>query len=264
MRKYLWGVKIQILSSYQFRFNTLANIFFWNLNIIAALIFWIAVFQQNETVGYYNKQEMLTFILLIKITSMFSFHMVCIEIGQLIKDGGLSYHLLLPQKFFIQLYSKTFGEKLVNLLLALILFIVLMPIISSIQSLSIDISRLIYYIIAIIIGSIISYLIGAIIGILAFFTQEIFSIIWIILVVINFLSGQFIPLDLFPDKISSIVMMLPFSAFGFFPTKIIIGGINSAQLFMYFRIYIYWIAVLFLIVRLLWKLGLKKYTSVGA
>ncbi len=264
MNKYFEGIKIQVLSAYQFRFNTVTNLFFWNLNIIAAFMFWMVIFQQNDIVGQYNRQEMLTFILLIKVTSMFAFHMICIQISQLIKEGGLSYHLLLPQNFFLQLYYKTFGSKIVDLFLALILFTLIMPVIGILQGVSIDFSKIGYFIIAIIIGSIISYLIGVIVGILAFFVQEVFSIIWIVLVVINFLSGQFIPLDLFPDRISTIVTLLPFSSFGFFPARILIGGLNTTDILRYFIVYLGWCGILLLFSHWLWKQGLKKYTSVGA
>ncbi len=264
MRKYIEGAKLEILSAYQYRVNTLSSLFFWNLSLIAALIFWIAIYKNHDRVGNYSFSDMISFVTLVKVASTFSFHMVCLQISRMVKQGTLSFQLLLPQNFFVALYSKTFGKKVFDLTLSIILFGTIICIIPSLSGIKIDVRMIPFFLLAIVIGSIISYLIGVIIGVFSFFIEEIFSIIWIVLVVINFLSGQFIPLDLFPKAYVNIIENLPFSSFGYYPTKILIGSYSTSEIMSQFTIYGGWICILSFFAYVLWKIGIKKYSAAGA
>lgn len=80
---------------------------------------------------------------------------------------------------------------------------------------------------------------------------------------IVFVGGGIVPLALLPEKIKSIVDVLPFRFIFNEPANIFLGRISpNAVLYDWLQI-ILWIASLYLLFNVLYKQGLKKYTGIG-
>lgn len=41
MKKYIYSIKMNFLSGFQYRLNTVSSIFLWNISLFATFIFWI-------------------------------------------------------------------------------------------------------------------------------------------------------------------------------------------------------------------------------
>lgn len=262
IHKYLYATKLQIIANFQYRFNTLSNLIVWNLNVVSLLFFYSVAYRNHTTINHYTFTEMITFLVVVRVVALFSFHNICYELAANVKNGDLSRQLLLPQKYFLQLYFKTIGNIVIESVCGILLLIII-SIIMRINFFQMSFGDLAHLLIAIMIGSVLSFQIGLLIGLFAFWLEEIHSIIWSVMVMINLLSGQFIPLDFFPGKFSEILIYLPFSIIGYFPTKIIIGSYSHAQIHFQYLIYICWSVGLYLFIAFLWKSGLRKYTGVG-
>jgi ABC-2 type transport system permease protein len=80
----------------------------------------------------------------------------------------------------------------------------------------------------------------------------------------QFLSGFIAPLALFPGVFQSIADLLPFrSALGL-PIEILMGRLTFDQITAGLIITLVWTVAMFVLYRVLWQRGLKRYEAVGA
>ena len=77
-----------------------------------------------------------------------------------------------------------------------------------------------------------------------------------------FLSGMIAPLELFPPTVRAVVEWTPFPYLINFPASILVGF--EVDIVKGLLVMLGWIAIFFGLNRLLWRLGLKQYSGMGA
>lgn len=77
-----------------------------------------------------------------------------------------------------------------------------------------------------------------------------------------FLSGYIAPLEVFPETLRQIVLLTPFPYLINFPAAILVG--SPVDLLRGFLSTIGWFLVFLGLNRILWRLGLKRYSGMGA
>jgi len=102
------------------------------------------------------------------------------------------------------------------------------------------------------------------VGTLAFWVTRMGAIIQAWWVTTSFLSGQFAPLDLFPEPIQVIATVLPFRWMVAFPVELGLGRVDAQGALVGFAAQLAWIAIAFVALRVMWQSGVKRYSAVGA
>ena len=111
-------------------------------------------------------------------------------------------------------------------------------------------------------GLLIGVLIYSIIVSLSFWTGENWTIALLLDEIIIFFAGNAIPLDLFPSWLYLIATdYLPFNLMFFVPAKVFLG--DMAITWALIGKYLIWIVALYLILRFMVKMGLKRYEQLG-
>lgn len=77
-----------------------------------------------------------------------------------------------------------------------------------------------------------------------------------------FLSGLIAPLEVFPEAVREAAMLTPFPYIVYFPASLLLG--QKEQLLRGFAVIAVWAAVFFAWNRLLWRIGLRRYSAMGA
>lgn len=77
-----------------------------------------------------------------------------------------------------------------------------------------------------------------------------------------FLSGLIAPLDVFPEEMRDFALWTPFPYLVNFPARLLVG--LETDLLRSFMILGAWMVVFFVLNRLLWRLGLRQYSGMGA
>ncbi len=176
-------------------------------------------------------------------------------------EGKLSYHLLQPMDPVWHHVASHIGERFARLpfiFLLMILFFILYPQSFWIPSLS----NMILFIIVSILVFTLRFLIQYTFAMISFFSERAYAIEQFWLLFYLFLSGIIAPLDLFPPLIKQIVLWTPFPYMIYFPCAILIG--KKVDLLPSLLIIFAWMIIFFILNRLLWKLGIKKYSGMGA
>ena len=85
----------------------------------------------------------------------------------------------------------------------------------------------------------------------------------IIVIFVEFLSGAFFPLDVFPEAIFKILQFTPFPYLIFVPIKTYLGVATSITTPWSLLIGFTWSLILWILMKRVWQKGLKIYEAVG-
>lgn len=112
-------------------------------------------------------------------------------------------------------------------------------------------------------ATVISHLIWLLLGMMAFWLEQAQAVMWSFAVILNFLSGMFMPLDFFPHWSVKVLEMMPFAAFSYTPAKLYMNQISVTKGTSLLIVYILWIFGLMALNLVVWRAGMKKYSAVG-
>jgi len=79
-----------------------------------------------------------------------------------------------------------------------------------------------------------------------------------------FFSGQIAPLELLPHPLRVIAFVLPFRWTIGFPTELLLGRLTPTQTLTGMGMQAAWLAAGLVLMRVVWRAGLKVYSAVGA
>jgi len=112
-------------------------------------------------------------------------------------------------------------------------------------------------------ATVISHLLWLLLGMMAFWLEQAQAVMWSFAVILNFLSGMFIPLDFFPRWSVRVLELMPFAAFSYIPAKLYMNQLSVAEGAYLLMVHILWIFVLMALNQMVWRAGTKKYSAVG-
>ncbi len=102
------------------------------------------------------------------------------------------------------------------------------------------------------------------IGLLSFWWTQVLAVQDFWFGLYAFASGYLVPLDLLPAPVTQVLALLPFRAMLGFPIDLVLGRLTPAQIVIGLGLQLFWLAVLFGLMVLLWRRGLRRYGAVGA
>ena len=266
MKKYLYTFKLYFLNAMQYRFNFVVSTLFGIMDVSITILFWVLIYHSNggTAINSYTLYDMITYFVVSRFSRCFILSAVGFQYANNIKAGSLSGLLLKPYNIGLSMYFGNLGNSIMQAIPQLIAFGLLVSLFLH-RFLTWNITGLnaIFLFVFFIVSTVSSHLLWSILGELAFFMEEATAVLWSFTVLLNFLTGYFIPLDFFPAWSVSIIEKLPFSSWVFIPTKIYLGVYTLESMTLLLVVNLAWLPVLYWIKQLLWKYGMKKYSSVG-
>lgn len=98
----------------------------------------------------------------------------------------------------------------------------------------------------------------------AFWTTRVSAINQSYFVMMLFLSGQVAPLALFPPWLQVVASILPFRWTLGFPVELLLGRLTPAEALIGLGVQAAWVALAYVLMRIVWRAGIRLYTAVGA
>jgi len=178
-------------------------------------------------------------------------------------QGILSHRLLQPMDPGWRYFWEHIAERIVRLPLVLglsVFFFVLYP--GAMWRPGVD--DILLAIVAIVLTFLMRYAVQYAFAQLAFWTERAHAVEQLWALPYMFFSGRVAPLELYPDTMRQILFWTPFPYLIWFPSRIITGDTGEVSIAFGLSITIGWAIVFFFIYRGLWKLGLRKYSGMGA
>jgi len=97
---------------------------------------------------------------------------------------------------------------------------------------------------------------------LAFWTERAHAIEQLWFLPYMFLSGMIAPLELYPQVLQDVLPYTPFPYLIWFPVRVLLGG--DVNLTLGFTVMTFWTVVFYATYRVLWHVGLRRYSAMGA
>ncbi len=244
-----------------YRVNTLIELGMGFLTFFSMYFVWTEMFRDKVSILGYSMGDMIAYYALIGyiLSSIVSY----VPIADEIRTGQLSKYLTRPISYFGHHYVKNLAERIYFLMIGLPAVFCLFYYFRDVIQVDFDISRFVLSIIALFGAISIMFLLSSLLAIIEFWMLYSDSITMITELITFFLAGSFIPLEFLPSWLQQLGAVLPFKYVGAFLVEIFLGRISLQSAMLGIVIQGVWVVFLLLLIRFVWKRGLRRYEANG-
>ncbi|MFH1280267.1 MAG: ABC-2 family transporter protein [Candidatus Beckwithbacteria bacterium] len=264
MRKFFSYFSIALSDAFAYK----AAGFIWMLNdigpAIVGLIFWKAAFNSSVNIGGYTLQSMIFYYLGIMLVNTLVATHPQYDLSDQIRSGNFSKYLTKPINITTSKIAGSIAWRVIR-------FIYLLPVIlliniylyKSNQGFSYLNLNIIFLTLSLIMAFLLNFFIKMSLGLATFWFTEAGWLFFTYRIINTFLSGELIPLDLFPQSVFNLISYLPFKYMLFFPLSIALNKQSYLNTVQGLLIQLFWCLVFYLIYKLVLKKGIKVYEAYG-
>ena len=267
IRTYLPFVANEIKTQLAYRGAFFIWVFISLFSSFISYFLWMAIYGSSESgiIGNLTQNEMIVYIFMVYITSSLVSISISTWIGYDVVEGRVAMNLIKPIDYRASLIAEAFGDMLYHFVVpgvfiwggleAYKVFVLGMPLVS--------LSTLGLYICSVVMSFLLYVLFDFCFGMLAFFTTYIFGLRMAKTALLSFLTGQLIPISLFPEAAQRIFECLPFSSMIYTPVMIYLGKYTGEELVWAMGVQAVWVIILYYTGSLIWKQVTKRLVVLG-
>lgn len=237
----------------------MATQIFWG--VIRIFIF-AAFYRSTKEIQPLSFPEVVTYVWLVQATFRLVPLNVDPEIQMLIRTGTVGYELIRPLDLYFFWFSRTAATKLAPTLLRFLPVFLLSALFLGLRP-PVSIFALTSWLIVTFFALLLSTAITNLMNISLLWTITGDGIVYLLMSSTYLLSGQIIPLALFPDFLKKAVLSLPFAGIVDLPIQFYLGKKSMHDLIPAILFQMGWIILLTLIGRYVLKTGLRKMVVQG-
>lgn len=264
MKKYWIIIKNEFQRQLTYRVNTIIYGFGNVFELLIFFVVWSAVYKNTSVIQGYTFQEMITYLV---VGWFFAYFTANYELENVIaKDinsGMLSNFISKPISYLRFISMRSVGRITISTTVIIISLAFLIIFFRSNIIFSMSFSKFAIILIMIVVSYILKMFIAILIGLIAFWTMEVTGIYYSLGIFIRFFSGNYFPIILLPASLVSISEKLPFIYTQFIPVQYYLGKIGTTDAIKGIIIELIWLAILYGIIKIVWKYGIKRYESAG-
>jgi ABC-2 type transport system permease protein len=260
---YIQQFKTTFAAMLQYR----ASLVIWTISHVLEplvyLIVWSTVSKSGGgSVGDYTTGEFAAYFIVMMLVNHVTYTWIMYEYEYRIKQGALSFALLKPVHPIHSDIADNVSSKLITLpgmlLVAGGLAWIFHP------SASPTLWAVAAFIPAIMLAFLVRFLCEWTLALAAFWTTRVNAINQLYFILVLFLSGQIAPLSLFPYPIRVAAYILPFRWMIGFPVELLLGRLTPLDALVGLAAQAAWVILGLALVRMVWRLGVRNYSAVGA
>lgn len=243
------------------------------LPIVTQIFLWWAIFQaatgaSATRIANYSFQDMVAYYLLAMVARAFSsMPGLTPGIARQIQNGEVKKYLIQPIDMLEALLLQRAAHKVVYYLIATLPFAFVFYLCRDYFSNGWpDWEVLIAFALSLVMGFLLGFYIEACMGLVGFWFLEVTSLAFIYMLVNFFLSGHMFPLEILPREpinFHALVNVLPLKYMAYFPAAIFLEKVERAELWAELGLQFLWLAFFYLLSRLLWLRGTRRYSAFG-
>ena len=265
LRLYAQQFKTTFASMVQYR----ASLFIWMiaqvLEPLVYLIVWSTVANgptAGGSVGGYTAQGFAAYYLALMLVNQVTYTWVMWEYEYRVRQGGLSFALLKPVHPIHSDISDNLSSKLITLPILAVVAVGLALIFHPTAAMTVWAA--LAFLPALVLAFLVRFLLEWTLALAAFWTTRVSAINQVYFVLMLFLAGQIAPLSLFPGWLQVVADILPFRWMLGFPVELVLGKLTPAQALEGLAAQAAWVMLSLVLVRLVWRAGVRVYSAVGA
>ncbi len=259
---YLQQFKTTFATMFQYRASLVIWMIGQVLEPLVYLIVWSTVSNGNGgSIGSYTTAAFAAYFILLMLVNQFTYTWVMFDYEYRIREGYLSFALLKPVHPIHSDIADNIMSKSITLPILTVIAIGLAFAFHA--SFIVSPWLVVLFVPGLLLAFALRFLLEWTLAQCAFWTTRVSAINQIYFFLLLFLSGQIAPLSLLPRAVQIAAKILPFYWTIGFPTELLLGKITVTGALIGLGVQIIWVAIAVLLVRLVWRLGVKAYSAVG-
>ena len=275
MQKYLHVLNIGIQNTLVYRVNFLFRSLFGLVPLMATISLWRTIYSGSSggapgsaesagVVAGYSLAQMVSYYLIVTIVdALTAVNEDDWQIAADIKDGNISQFLLKPIDYLSYRLCLFLSGRLTYLAVAAIPLALFILYLRRYFVLPPDWTTLSFFLISTFLTAMLQFFISYALAMLAFWVLEVSTFIFIVFAFEYIASGHLFPLDILPHGLQQALFLTPFPYQLYFPVSVYMGKTTGADLVRGLTVQGLWVAGSYLVARLAWARGIKKYSAVG-
>ncbi len=266
IRKYSKIFRASLIERMAYRGDFLFGTLLRFLPMLTTILLWKAIYAgsgQSSMAGF-NFHEMISYLLMVNISRMFSsMPNLAGGIARDIREGTLKRYLVQPVDMIGYLVSYRIAHKAAYIVTSAIPYGILFFVCRGYFSGFPDALTLLGFAASLVLAFVVGFFFEACVGMVGFWFLEVTSLLYIVMTMNFFISGQMLPLDLLPQPWASILKALPFQYMAYFPAVVFLGKVRGADLAWGLLGELAWAVFFIVLARGLFRLGLRRYSAFG-
>ena len=266
--KGLWEVYVQqfkttLASQLQYRAALIIWLIGHVLDPLIYLVVWSVVSRSSGgSVGGFGPNEFAAYFIVLMLVNHFTFTWIMFEYEYRVRQGALSFALLRPVHPIHADIADNVSYKLITMPLMLLAAGALAAVFRP--SFHLLPWAAVAFVPVLALAFLVRFLVEWTLALTAFWTTRVSALNQAYFVVALFLSGQVAPLSLLPRPIQVAAAILPFRWTIGFPVELLLGRLTPAQALAGFAAQVAWLAASLVLLRIVWRAGVRTYSAVGA
>jgi len=240
------------------------------LPIVTQVFLWAAVFSaaDGDDIAGYHYRDIVAYYLLTMLTRAFSsMPGLASGIALQIRNGEIKKFLIQPIDMIGFLLLNRLAHKLVYYAVAAGPFALVFFLCRGFFEQGWpDVATLAAFAASLIMSFLLGFFLEAAIGMIGFWFLEVSSLLFVYMLMSFFLSGHMFPIDMLdkaPGPWGLIVRWMPLKYLAYYPAAIFLGKVPREALAEGLMIQFAWVVVLFVVCRLAFRFGVKRYSGFG-
>ncbi len=260
---YLAYFKTQIAVQLQYR----AALAIWLIGLVLEpviyLVVWTTVVESSGgRVGGFNRGDFAAYFIVLMVVNHLTFTWIFYEFEWRVRQGMFSPQLLRP-------IHPVHQDVAANLAFKLLTLVVIVPTTAALVFLFDPAFGPPAWAVAafgpaLVLAFAVRFLVEWTLAMAAFWTTRVSAVNQVYYLALLFLSGQIAPLSLFPEWLQALAALLPFRWMVAFPVEMLLGRLSPDEALVGFAAQGIWIGLGFGLMTLSWRVGIRRYSAVGA
>ena len=255
--------KVTMVTQMQYRVAMVIWLIGMVLEPVIYLVVWTNVAQASGgSVGSYTGGDFAAYFIVMMMVNHATFTWIMHEYDFRVRTGAFSPLLLKPVHPIHKDIADNIAYKLLTLVVmvpaAIILSLVFHPTFTT------EPWAVLLFIPALVLAFLVRFLVEWTLAMAAFWTTRVGAINQMYFVVSLFLAGQMAPLALLPYPLQVLASILPFRWMVAFPVELLAGRLSISDALIGLGAQAVWLILSLVLLALIWRTGVRRYSAVGS
>jgi ABC-2 type transport system permease protein len=260
---YVQQFKTTLATMFQYR----ASLLIWTigqvLEPLVYLIVWSVVANSSGgSVADYTTADFAAYFIVLMLVNQVTYTWIMYEFEYRVREGILSVALLKPVHPIHSDIADNISSKIITLPIMIVIAIIF--VFAFHASVAPPPWAILVFIPVLLLAFLVRFVLEWTLAQAAFWTTRVSAINQSYFVAFLFLSGQIAPLTLLPHPVQILSLLLPFRWLISFPVELLLGRLTMMQALIGLGAQCGWLIASLILLRMVWRAGVKAYTAVGA
>lgn len=254
---------IELVASLMYRTQFVVYMVSTAVSVVIGLLIWLRLEASGADLPV-DREFIVSYYLMLAIVRVLTSTWHSEYLAQVIREGQLNAWLVRPGSYLLNLIANNVAEKSVKIFAVTLLLLPAWFAYRQAFVLPASARQWMLFLLALVLAAIIQFCLTTVIGSLGFWMDDNAGIARARHVISMVLSGELVPLVLYPAWAMDFLQWQPFRFMLSFPLEVLLGSLSSQQLIYGFAMQLMWVAFFAWLCWFVWQRGLQSYTAIGA